>query len=133
MPWGIPPKYKPTGPLLLALKLLAESISVQFSSQDVANTLWVFATMGSKPGERMMGHLERRAEAIMIRGVQGRCKHAVGVCDDGVKAGGADDEAAGAAGVGDIRGVQLAGCCKHAVGIYYSKMGTKPGDRMMGH
>jgi hypothetical protein len=34
-------RYKPTGPLLLALKLRAESISatVQFSSQDVANTL----------------------------------------------------------------------------------------------
>jgi hypothetical protein len=33
-----------------------------------------------------------------IRGVQlaGCCKHAVGVCDDGDKAGGADDEAAGA-------------------------------------
>jgi hypothetical protein len=45
----------------------------------------------------------------------GHCKHAVGVCDDGDKAGGADDGAAGAAGGGDIRGVQLAGCCKHAV------------------
>ena len=26
--------------------------------------LWAFATMGTKPGERMMGQLERRAEAI---------------------------------------------------------------------
>jgi hypothetical protein len=54
-----------------------------------------------------------------IRGVQlaGYCKHAVGVCDDGDKAGGADDGAAGAAGGGDIKGVQLAGCCKHAVGV----------------
>ncbi len=35
---------------------------------------------------------------------------------DGDKARGADDGAAGAAGGGDIRGVQLAECCKHAVG-----------------
>jgi hypothetical protein len=34
-------------------------------------------------------------------------QHAVGVCDNGQKAGGADDGAAGAAGGGDIRGVQL--------------------------
>jgi len=30
----------------------------------VANTLWAYATMGTKPGERMMGQLERRAKAI---------------------------------------------------------------------
>jgi hypothetical protein len=41
----------------------------------------------------------------------------VGVCDDGDKAGGADDGAAGVAGGGDVRGVQLAGCCKYAVGV----------------
>ena len=65
-----------------------------------------------------MGQFERRTEAILGRGVQlaGGCKHAVGVCDDGDKAGGADDGAAGAAGGGDIRGVQLAGYCKHAMG-----------------
>ena len=39
----------------------------------------------------------------------------MGVCDDGDKAGGADDGAAGAAGGGDIRGVQLSGGCKHVV------------------
>jgi hypothetical protein len=43
------------------------------------------------------------------------CKHAVGVCDNGEKAGGADDGSGGGAGGGDIRGVQLAGSCKHAV------------------
>jgi hypothetical protein len=42
----------------------------------------------------------------------------VGVCDDGDKAGGADDGAAGAAGGGDMRRVQLAECCKHAEGNY---------------
>jgi hypothetical protein len=54
-----------------------------------------------------------------IRGVQlaGHCKHAVGVCDDGDKAGGADDGAAGATGGGNIRGVQLARSCNHSVGV----------------
>ena len=42
----------------------AEAISGEFNSQDVANTLWAFATMGRKPGERLMGQLEGRAEAI---------------------------------------------------------------------
>ncbi len=40
----------------------------------------------------------------------------VGVCDDGDKAGGADDGAAGATGGGNIRAAELADCCKHAVG-----------------
>jgi hypothetical protein len=39
-------------------------MSGEFNSQDVANTLWAYAAMGTKPGERMMGQLERRAEAI---------------------------------------------------------------------
>ena len=42
----------------------AEAISGEFNPQGIANTLWAFATMGTKPGERMMGQLERRAEAI---------------------------------------------------------------------
>ena len=67
-----------------------------------------------------------------IRGVQlaGCCKHAVGVRDDGDKAGGADDGSAAAAVGGDIRGVQLTGCFQHDVDV--STMGTKPGERMMG-
>jgi hypothetical protein len=32
--------------------------------QDIANTLWAFATMGTKPRQKMMGQLERRAEGI---------------------------------------------------------------------
>jgi hypothetical protein len=40
-----------------------QTISGEFNSQAVANTLWAFV-MGTKPGERMMGQLERRAEAI---------------------------------------------------------------------
>jgi hypothetical protein len=57
-------RYKATGPLLLALEQRAEAISGAFNSQDVANTLWAFATMRTKPGERMMGQLDRRAETI---------------------------------------------------------------------
>jgi hypothetical protein len=48
------------------LEQRAEAISGEYNSQNVANTLWAFATMGTKPR-------------------------------------GADDEAAGAAGGGDIR------------------------------
>jgi hypothetical protein len=39
-------------------------MSGEFNSQEVANTLWAFATIGTKPGERLVGQLERRAEAI---------------------------------------------------------------------
>jgi hypothetical protein len=58
----------------------AEDVSGEFNSQNVANTLWAFATMRTKPGELLMGQLERRAEVIS-RGVQlaGCCNHAVGV------------------------------------------------------
>ncbi len=54
-----------------------------------------------------------------VRGVHpaGNYKHAVGVCDNGDKAGSACDGAAGVAGGGDIWGVQFAGHCKHAVGV----------------
>ena len=41
----------------------------------------------------------------------------MGVCDNGSKAGGVDDGAAGAADGGDVREVQLADYCKHAVGV----------------
>ena len=50
--------------MLLALERRADAISGEFNSRDVANTLWAIATMGAKPGERMMGQLKRRAEAI---------------------------------------------------------------------
>jgi hypothetical protein len=41
----------------------------------------------------------------------------VGVCDDGDKAGAAADGAAGGAGEGDMRRVQIASCCKQIVGV----------------
>ncbi len=43
-------KYKDSGPLLLSLERRAEATSGEFSSQEVANTLWAFATMRTKPG-----------------------------------------------------------------------------------
>jgi hypothetical protein len=42
----------------------AEAIAGEFNSQDIANTMWAYATMGTMPGERLMGKLEGRAEAI---------------------------------------------------------------------
>ncbi len=50
--------------LLPELERWAEAVSGEFKSQEVANTLWAFATRGTKLGEWMMGQLERRAEAI---------------------------------------------------------------------
>jgi hypothetical protein len=46
------------------LERRTEVISEEFNPQEVANTLWAFATMGKQPGERMIAQLERRAEAI---------------------------------------------------------------------
>ena len=57
---------KPEQRMMGELERRAEAISAEFNSQNVANTLWAYATMGTKPR-------------------------------------GADDEAAGAAGGGDIR------------------------------
>ncbi len=46
------------------LERRAEAMSGEFNSQEVANTLWAFATMGTKPGERMTVQVGRRTEAI---------------------------------------------------------------------
>jgi hypothetical protein len=40
---------KTTGPLLLTLERRGEEITVEFKPQEVSNTLWAFATMGTKP------------------------------------------------------------------------------------
>jgi hypothetical protein len=68
-----------------ALEQRAEAISVEFNSKNVANTLWAYARMGTKPRERVMWQLEQRAASGGdIRGVQVAecCKHDVGVCDN---------------------------------------------------
>jgi len=42
----------------------AEAIAGTLTAQDVANTLWAYATMGCQPGAGLMRELEGRAEAI---------------------------------------------------------------------
>jgi hypothetical protein len=46
---------KPGEHLMRQLERWAEAISGEFNSENVGNTLWEFATMGRKPGERMLG------------------------------------------------------------------------------
>ena len=46
------------------LERRVETISGEFNSPEVASTLWAFATMGRKPGDRLMELLERRTEVI---------------------------------------------------------------------
>ena len=43
---------------------MTETISGEFNAQEEAKTMWVNVTKGRKPGERVMGQLERRAEKI---------------------------------------------------------------------
>ena len=40
--------------------------SGQFNSEPVVNTMWEYVTMGTKPGERLMGQLKRRPDAILV-------------------------------------------------------------------
>ena len=40
----------------------AEALAGTFNAQEVANTLWAYATMGWEPGVGMMRALEGRAE-----------------------------------------------------------------------
>jgi hypothetical protein len=41
-----------------------ETISGKLDSEDISHTLWSYAGMGKKPGERLMVLLERRMETI---------------------------------------------------------------------
>ena len=43
-----------------ALKARMEEVGRECKPQEVANTLWAYATMGMKPGGRAMGALEAR-------------------------------------------------------------------------
>ena len=42
----------------------AEALAGRFNAQNVANTLWAYATMGRAPGAGLMRELEGRAEAL---------------------------------------------------------------------
>jgi len=55
---------KPGERVMGQLERRVEAISGEFNSQEVANTLWAFATMGLRPGGQLIGKLGRRTEAI---------------------------------------------------------------------
>ena len=42
----------------------SEALAGTFNAQEVANTLWAYATMGREPGAGLMRELEGRAEAM---------------------------------------------------------------------
>ena len=57
--------YTPTNPLVLGpLEPQTEALADTFNTQDVANTIWAYATMGRGPGAGLMRVLEGRAEAL---------------------------------------------------------------------
>ncbi len=70
-------RYKATIPLMLALERRAEVTAGEFNSQEVVNTLWEYATMRKKPGDRMMGQRSggrrRQQGSSTRRMLQTRC------------------------------------------------------------
>ena len=50
--------------MMRALEGRAEALAGTFKAQEVANTLWAYATMGREPGAVVMRALEGRAEAV---------------------------------------------------------------------
>ena len=52
--------------LLPNLDSKVEEVARECNSQEVANTLWAYATMGRKPGERALGALEARAMVAFV-------------------------------------------------------------------
>ena len=58
-------RYRPWDRTLVPeLEGRAEALAGTFNAQDVANTLWAYATMGRAPGAGLMRELEGRAEAL---------------------------------------------------------------------
>ena len=58
-------RYRPWDRTLVPeLEGRAEAVAGTFKAQEVANTLWAYATMGRAPGAGMMRELEGRAEAL---------------------------------------------------------------------
>jgi hypothetical protein len=58
-------RYTPTNTLVLeALELQAEAVAGTLQAQDVANTLWAYATMGREPGARLRCSLEERIQMV---------------------------------------------------------------------
>ncbi len=94
----------------------------EFRPQEISNLLHISFFVKTRYKTCLLPELERRAEEISgeINSQKHAecCQHAVGVCDDGDKAGGSDDGVAGAA---------------DRTLWAFATMGTKPGDRMLGH
>ncbi len=63
--------------------------SGEFNSQVVTSTLWVYVTIGRKPGNRLINGSTGGEDGVDIRGVQIAvcCKHVMGVCDKGEESG----------------------------------------------
>ena len=58
-------RYRPVDPgVWPALEGRAEAVAPTMNAQDVANTLWAYATMGRAPSAGLMRGLEGRAEAV---------------------------------------------------------------------
>ena len=58
-------RYSPWDPALIPkLEGRAEALAGTFKAQEVANTLWAYATMGREPGAVVMRELEGQAEAL---------------------------------------------------------------------
>ena len=55
---------EPWAGMMRELEGRAEALAGTFIAQDVANTLWAYATMGREPGAGLMRELEGRAEEI---------------------------------------------------------------------
>ena len=63
------------------LEGLAEAVAGTFNTQDVANTLWAYATIGREPGARVMRELEGWAEAVEgTFNAQDLCINALTLC-----------------------------------------------------
>jgi len=55
---------EPGAVLMREMEGRAEALAGTFKAQEVANTLWAYATMGLAPGVGVMRELEGRAEAL---------------------------------------------------------------------
>ncbi len=55
---------EPGAVVMRELEGQAEALAGTFTTQNVANTLWAYATMGREPGAGMLMGLEGRAEAL---------------------------------------------------------------------
>jgi hypothetical protein len=53
-----------------------EGLAGSFTVQDLANTLWLYATMGRKPGSEVMRELEGLADSLAHVQLADRGKHA---------------------------------------------------------